>query len=69
MPSKKARRKQRERRHDDGYAKPLPQEQDFEIIEPYEPPPLLVQDVSTQTAPPPPKAAEVAKLQQGCVIC
>jgi len=74
MPSKKARRKARERRLDDGYARPLPEAVDgFQLIEPYEPPPLLVHDVATQTdpppPPPPPKAAEVAKLQPGCAIC
>ena len=73
MPSKKARRKARERRHDDGYARPLPEAVDgFQLVEPY-PPPLLVHDVATQTdpppPPPPPKAAEVAKLQPGCTIC
>ena len=76
MPSKKSRRKARERRHDDGYAQPLPDPEGFEMIEPY-PPPRFVCDACEQTdlpiptvsPPPTPTAKEAAALAPSCVIC
>lgn len=72
MPSKKARRKARERAL---VEVPLDTPDDFEMIEPY-PPPRLVCDACVQTdpttppasPPPAPSAKEAAALAPSCVI-
>lgn len=72
MPSKKSRRKARERAL---VEVPLDTPDEFEMIEPY-PPPRLVCDACVQTDPPTPKAStppqptakEAAALAPSCVI-